>query len=764
MSDLICGPQRKCSLLQSVACAFVISISCLYFTSPCLAEPPTVSYIFPAGGQRGTKVNVRVGGHYLHDKCHFAIVGPGVKGPAEILRTETTWFEGPIIHQPASQRPEDYPKDYAATIEVAADAAVGSRPWRVWTSQGVTTARRFVVGELPETVENEIDGEAIPVAVKMPITINGRIFPREDMDIWTFDAVAGKPITCAVSALSIGSPLEARLELRDPRGQFVAEATSTATADPLLKFNPSVSGAYELRIHDAKFDGLQNYVYRMTVTDAAWVDPISGIQPPTLGKRSRDANENMRELAEVEPNNDRSHAPLVALPTLATGVIDPPGDRDVWSFEAQKGKGVALEVETAKLGSPLQPLLIVRDADGKELTRQDSLKDLNRRDLFATNELVVNFNPPADGKYFAEISERFASRGGNTFTYALRMTPPQPRVTLELPADVVSADRGKPQKLFINVNRQGGFNAPVTVTVEGLPPDVKVADVVVPANKNRADMQIQATENAKVSLHTLKVVGKYEADGQAQTVAAVFPASIDDATKDQLLLAVTMPTPFKFVGEYAIKFAACGSVYRKQYSIERGGYEGPFEVRLADRQGRHLQGVTGPTITVPAGADEFIYPVTLAPWMELGRTSRSVPMLTGEITDEQGVKHKVCYTTNEQNCQLVNIAAPAPLRVLLDRPSIEVKPNGQTTLNVQLRKDKSITSPIRIELVVPPHIRDVRAEPAQVPTGGSAETTLNIAFGPNPGPFNFPLMVRAVCDVEGDPLVSEATFDCVLVP
>ena len=44
------------------------------------AEVPGTAYIFPAGGQRGTEVNVRIGGHFLYDKAEFTLTGPGVAG------------------------------------------------------------------------------------------------------------------------------------------------------------------------------------------------------------------------------------------------------------------------------------------------------------------------------------------------------------------------------------------------------------------------------------------------------------------------------------------------------------------------------------------------------------------------------------------------------------------------------------------------------------------------------------------------------------
>ena len=56
-----------------------------------------------------------------------------------------------------------------------------------------------MVGDMPEIVEQEIDGDTVPVAVQLPVTINGRIFPRENVDAWTFPARAGQTFTCSGS-------------------------------------------------------------------------------------------------------------------------------------------------------------------------------------------------------------------------------------------------------------------------------------------------------------------------------------------------------------------------------------------------------------------------------------------------------------------------------------------------------------------------------------------------------------------------------------
>ena len=73
------------------------------------SEPPSVSYIYPAGGQRGTTVEFRVGGHFLHGECPFEMTGTGLEASQRIREVETLWFEGPLLPLRPSQRKQDYP-------------------------------------------------------------------------------------------------------------------------------------------------------------------------------------------------------------------------------------------------------------------------------------------------------------------------------------------------------------------------------------------------------------------------------------------------------------------------------------------------------------------------------------------------------------------------------------------------------------------------------------------------------------------------------
>src|SRR5687767_5008230 len=96
-------------------CAFVVK------SASASANPPVASYVFPAGAQRGTSVDVRIGGLFLHDAPAFEITGPGITASPRLTPAKRVWFEGPVLPLPESQRQEDYPADMRGKVTVAKD-------------------------------------------------------------------------------------------------------------------------------------------------------------------------------------------------------------------------------------------------------------------------------------------------------------------------------------------------------------------------------------------------------------------------------------------------------------------------------------------------------------------------------------------------------------------------------------------------------------------------------------------------------------------
>src|SRR5262249_42323152 len=115
---------------------FLVVLALAAGTPPAHADPPVASYIFPPRWPPGKKVDFRVGGLFLHQSCSFEMLGAGVTASTRLERTNTVWFEGPLLPLPDSQQAEDYPKDLAGRVEIAAQAPIGFRHWRLWNAQG----------------------------------------------------------------------------------------------------------------------------------------------------------------------------------------------------------------------------------------------------------------------------------------------------------------------------------------------------------------------------------------------------------------------------------------------------------------------------------------------------------------------------------------------------------------------------------------------------------------------------------------------------
>jgi hypothetical protein len=596
-------------------------------------DPPVASYIFPPGGQRGKNVDFRVGGLFLHQSCSFEMLGAGVTASKRLERTNTVWFEGPLLALPESQQAEDYPKDLAGRVEIAAQAPIGVRHWRLWNAQGATPAMQFMVGDLPEVVEQEVEGNPIPVEVRLPVTINGRIFPRENVDIWSFAAHKGQVISCEVYAARLGSPLDSRLEVRDPNGRRIAENDDAFGADSFIRFTAPEDGKYQVRIHDINFRGGQAYVYRLTLAAGLSPSPVPG------------------------------------------------------------------EPKLRRTGS------------------------------------VTSSTPGRSGLQQA------------------------PDFHLRLHSDALAINRGDQGKLKILAERQGGFTEPILLAVEGLPVGVTAAPVKIEPKQQDAEITFKVAPQASIQGSHLTINGSAMIGNRRVSRPATLSTAAGPSEVDNVLLAVTLPTPFKIVGDFEMSWAPRGTVYHRHYRIKRGGFSGPLEISLADRQARHLQGVSGPTIIVPPGADEFDYPFHLPPWLETARTARACIMAVGKVKESDGREHVVSFSSAEQNEQMIAVIEPGRLGLEAERLTLIAEAGKTVAIPIRVIRSKHLSGPVKLELIVASHMRGISAESVTVPAEQSS-ASLPIRFASkSPGPWNAPLVIRATAFDKGEPVVAEAKIE-----
>lgn len=771
----------------------MLRISAIVFFLPTIlwANEPYTGYIFPAGGQRGTTVNFHVGGCFLHGQAHFEMLGAGVNASSIVREVPTTRLERLPVLEPTLNLLTDYYLDHQGEVAIAGDAPVGARFWRVWTSQGVSRNLKFEVGDLPEIVETEFDGVPMPVEVQSPLTINGRIHPRRDVDIWTFRAKVNQQYTCLVSARQLGSPLDARIEIRNPSGKVIAEATGSNLSDPQLTLSTQEEGEYQIHVHDVRFEGDQSFVYRLTLTDGPIIESVY----PLGGQRGTDlavqltgnglsesqqsvmlpgaaelqsfshsfqmANRwtnamrfevgDLPELCEIDGNDEPVNALKFEIPATLNGCIERMGDVDYWTFAANADQKIDFDLQAARLGSPLDSVLVIQDSDGKELAINDDIDG-------SQSDSKLTFTASRDGLYRVVVRERFASRGGASFSYRLHArhstadfrlfvndAPGQEQFASRLNvvrASVGSSEAGeaKPTQtsMKVQVERFGGFSGEITLLVEGLPTGVVLEGNTIAEKASEATLKFAAASTAKIDVSKIRIFGTAKI-GENEVRRQVQAGEVD-----HVLLAVAMATPFALRESYLQSLAPRGSTYYRTFGVERRGYDGPVHVRLSDRQQRHMQGVAGPTIELPAGQSQFEYPLQLHPTMWIGKTSRTIVMLSAEVTDHDGSRHQVSYSNHQpQGNQMIVVAEGELLTVLPEFPSVIVAPDKTIRIPVAVLRDETLGRvPVEIRILVPAHVNDVTCE-AVMADAGDDRVELQVRLGAQPGPFTMPLTIQA---------------------
>ena len=115
-------------------------------------------------------------------------------------------------------------------------------------------------------------------------------------------------------------------------------------------------------------------------------------------------------VAEKDPNGGFSQAQALEAGRILEGAIGGPKDVDVFKLTAKAGETWTIEATAARLGSPLDPVLLVHDAAGRQLALAD--------DGPAGRDPRLQLAIPADGLYYVSLLDAHDT-GGATHAYLL---------------------------------------------------------------------------------------------------------------------------------------------------------------------------------------------------------------------------------------------------------------------------------------------------------------------------------------------------------
>jgi len=393
----------------------------LYAEEPLI--PPSVGSIYPPGMERGSTASFTIDGRNLSGATEVIFDAPGISGKVTQISDVPEQIKGPRAGEDLeAQVPRGKKQSATLEVTVANDAFPGIHRFRIKTPLGNTNTIAFAIGMLPEIKQRErmqFDSAASAQFVDLPATLVGRIASAGDEVRYAFRGKAGEEIVFRVIASQLGSELASLLALSDSSGKLLATAGGNENRrDATLAYKLPQDGQYTVSITDRDRSGGGSYFYRL---DAGELPYITGFFP--LGVRAATAAEveveganlggirkikvnppssvsgwttipielavgtshainepklevgNEPEVAEQEPNNSIAQAQAVSVPVTINGHIDGgvsaggQPDEDFFRFRASKGQQLSIDVAAARLGSPLDSVIEILDADGKAIPR-----------------------------------------------------------------------------------------------------------------------------------------------------------------------------------------------------------------------------------------------------------------------------------------------------------------------------------------------------------------------------------------------------------
>jgi hypothetical protein len=469
-------------------------------------------------------------------------------------------------------------------VALATNAEPGEQEIRLATPTGLSNPLRFWVGELPEFTKREtktvpdavnfrqlrLNNEQKAVAptemsVSLPAVVNGQILPG-GVDRYRFQARKGAQLVVAASARELIPYLadavpgwfQAALALYDSKGHELEHADHYLFhQDPVLHCEIPKDGEYVVEIRDSIYRGREDFVYRIIMGELPYVTSIFPLGGPAgaqttvelkgwnlpvgsltqtngepgvypLAARREDgiinrlpfAVDNLTECLEKEPNNTIAAAQPITLPIIVNGRIDQPGDWDVFRFEGRAGDTVVAEVSARRLDSPLDSVLKLTDAAGKQLAYNDDHEDKGAGLDTHYADSYIAATLPTDGAYYIHLGDA-QHQGGPEYAYRLRISPPQPDFALRIVPSSLSVRGGASVPVTVYALRRDGCTNEISLELADAPKGFRLTGAKVPANQDQIRLTLQAPPTATDEPALLSLEGRAFIQGHPVTHLAV---------------------------------------------------------------------------------------------------------------------------------------------------------------------------------------------------------------------------------------------------
>lgn len=332
-------------------------------------------------------------------------------------------------------------------------AAVGSSvPILLNTPYGPARGgKSLVVGEFAEVHGKEVQPPQTLV-IPVPGVANGRLAEGADA-VWRFAAKKGERLVIEVAARQLGSPLDSFIEVLDADGKPVPRARLRCVAKTHVAFRDHDSAGAGIRLEAWNELAINDLIYvggELLRIRALPQNPDDDCQFFSVGGRRQC-------LLDTSPTHHALGAPMYKVELHPPGAVFPAN------------------------GMPVFDLAYCNDDGGGKYGKDSRLF----------------FDPPTDGEYRVRIrNQQPLGKQAAWAAYRLTIRPPQPDFTIAFNPSAPAVWKGGGVPVQIVAERIDGFDGPIAVAWQNLPPGISAPPTTIAAGETATSVAMFADASA----------------------------------------------------------------------------------------------------------------------------------------------------------------------------------------------------------------------------------------------------------------------------
>lgn len=567
---------------------FILVIASMIISMPAWAQKLTLGYLYPAGGETGTTVEIEAGGLNINKATRVVFNHPGINGEVfPYVEKESNKKKGKKLNDQSSPQLAD---KIMIRINIASNVPCGLYDLRLQSPQGVSNMLPFEVASYPNVMESGKSTQYKPDEIKsLPAVLCGQATPG-GIDYFRFTGKKGDKFVASVKgrtlvpyiADAVPGWFQPVIKIVDSRGKEIGYSDDyQSNPDPVIITELPKDGQYTLMIHDAIYRGRQDFNYRIQLGVIPFVTgryPAYGVVGKKVKQEIEGVNLNESK-ATISAKKEGYHkftytthtgtsnavsyyalpkgTSLIQFPendrtlTLNTAISDSISKEDRikrYRITVEDNQPISIELIGRRNGSRIDAVMKLKDCHGNLVAEADDKEDPLQGTMTFHADPVLKYTPARSETLVLEVSD--LHRGfGKDYHFLVKMQKQQLNVNAFVSPANISVPSGGTATFHVDI--EGKVKKPIRLAIDGLPKGFTTSNLEFGSTKSW-DFSVTAPKGAKLERVPIELKLHYPSkDGEGQ--ARILPADnmmqafyyVHHIQAAELSLDVTEASPYR---------------------------------------------------------------------------------------------------------------------------------------------------------------------------------------------------------------------------